>query len=136
MHSLYPWKTISIWKGEILLFPKIVWIHECNHKWFCILKKGTKRTSGRIKGNPGYSHMDTFTVPMENYIFLERWDSTLSKNVYFYVPSFQQDLNTYAINLRTFRSSIVSFWSNWTSDWAHLIDFQCSTLFPNTESNV
>ena len=26
MHSQYQWKTISIWKGEILLFPKIYFL--------------------------------------------------------------------------------------------------------------
>ena len=33
------------------------------------------------KGIPGYSPMDAFKVLMENYIFVERWDPALSKNI-------------------------------------------------------
>ena len=46
---------------------------------FRIWQKGTN-VQGNLrenKGIPGYSPMDAFKVPMENYIFLERWDPPL-----------------------------------------------------------
>ncbi len=42
--------------------------------------KNTEK-SGKNKGNTGYSYMNAFKVPVENYIFLERGGSPLSKNI-------------------------------------------------------